>query len=86
MRLLCPASAQLFLGLCSCGVGRFQIQYEHQGKRNSDEGREGEFGGQYDVDANFEVPVVIVKFLKDAGFCRAYVTASIPQMGESFII
>lgn len=86
MRLPCPAPAKFFPGLCPCGVGRFQVQQEHQGEGNSDEGRECEFGGQYDVDANFDVPGVIVMFLKDAGFCRAYVTASIPQMGELFII
>lgn len=62
-----------------CGVGHFQIQQEHQGQGNSNEGREGEFGGQYDGDANFDVPADF----NEGGFCTAKVIASIPQMGDS---
>lgn len=79
MRLLCPGQAHFFLGLCSCSVGGFQIQHEHQGERNSDEGRERKFRGQYDGDANFDFPAD----LNDGGFCPAKAIASIPQMGDS---
>lgn len=62
-----------------CGVGHFQIQYEQQGQGNSDEGRERKFGGQYDGNANFDIPAD----MNDGGFCPAKAIASIPQMGDS---